>query len=159
MKGNFAALVAGYLFAWGLGISGMTKPSKVLGFLDVFGAWDPALAFVMIGAVTVAAVLYRLSLRLKKPACAASFTIPTNRRIDARLVTGAAVFGVGWGLAGYCPGPALVTLTTGNPGVVVFVGAMITGMLVHPLFEKLLASNGSRAEPKEARLHGHRRLF
>jgi uncharacterized membrane protein YedE/YeeE len=159
MKGNFAALVAGYLFAWGLGISGMTKPSKVLGFLDVFGAWDPALAFVMIGAVMVAAVLYRLSLKLKKPVCAARFNIPTNRRIDTRLVTGAAVFGVGWGLAGYCPGPALVTLTTGNPGVVIFVGAMITGMLVHPLFLKLLAFTGSRAEPKEERPLEHQNFF
>ena len=159
MKGKFFAIIAGYLFAWGLGISGMTKPSKVLGFLDVFGAWDPALAFVMIAAVSVSALLYRLSLKLHKPVCAEKFNIPTHRRIDARLVMGAALFGVGWGLAGYCPGPALLTLTTGNLGVVVFVGAMITGIPVYPMFEQLLASSGSRAESKEGRPVEHQSLF
>ncbi len=133
MTGNLAALMAGYIFAWGLGLSGMTRPSKVLGFLDVTAAWDPSLAFVMAGAVATAAVMYRLGRKRATPIAAAAFDIPSDRRIDARLIIGAAVFGIGWGLAGYCPGPAVVTMTSGNPGALVFVVAMGAGMLLQRL--------------------------
>ena len=121
------ALLAGLLFALGLGISGMTQPAKVLGFLDVAGRWDPSLAFVMVGAIGVHAALVRLILRRRAPILARSFSLPVRRKVDARLLLGAAVFGVGWGLAGLCPGPAVTVLATGKPIAMAFVGAMLVG--------------------------------
>jgi len=123
-----AAFAAGALFAAGLATSGMTKPSKVRGFLDFGGAWDPALLFVMGGAVTVYFVLHRLVLKRPAPRFDSKFHLPTRKDLDGRLLTGAAIFGVGWGLGGYCPGPGLVSLASGALGAVVFIVAMLAGM-------------------------------
>ena len=121
------ALGAGLLFAVGLALAGMTQPSKVLAFLNVTGDWDASLLFVMGSAVVVYALAYRLSQRLPRPLLGPSFSTPTSTRIDARLVIGAIVFGIGWGLAGYCPGPAVASLGAGGTQVFVFVAAMLTG--------------------------------
>jgi uncharacterized membrane protein YedE/YeeE len=120
--------LAGMTFAVGLGIAGMTQPGKVVGFLDVAGSWDPSLAFVMAGAVSVYGGLYRLILRRGRPLLSPTFATTTRSDIDARLVAGAALFGVGWGLAGYCPGPSIVSLAIGELPVLVFVAAMLVGM-------------------------------
>lgn len=127
------ALASGLIFGLGLALSGMMDPEKVLGFLDVAGAWDPSLAFVLAGAVGVSALGYALKARMTRPALAPRFEVPTNRTIDARLLAGSALFGIGWGLAGFCPGPALAGLTLGLPEVVLFVAAMLGGMLVYRL--------------------------
>lgn len=128
--------LVGALFALGLGISGMTQPSKVLGFLDVFGAWDPALMFVMGGAVAVNFIGYRLAVGRPHPLLAARFDIPTRRDIDWQLLTGASLFGIGWGMAGFCPGPALVALASGSADVLLFVCAMFIGFLLKDLTVK-----------------------
>lgn len=127
MKGAVLAAAAGALFALGLVIGGMTIPAKVTGFLDVGGAWDPQLAFVMVAAIAVYAPALRW-IRGRRPLAAARFQWPTARAIDARLVGGAALFGIGWGLAGYCPGPALVALAGGGLPVLVFVAALVLGI-------------------------------
>jgi uncharacterized membrane protein YedE/YeeE len=130
VKALLAAFGAGLLFALGLGVAGMTQPGKIIAFLDVLGrhgAWDPSLAFVMGGALGVYALAWRLSFRRAQPWFAGSFDRPGLRSIDARLVGGAAVFGVGWGLSGYCPGPAVVSLASGGTGAMVFVAAMAAG--------------------------------
>jgi uncharacterized protein len=121
------AFAAGLLFGLGLSLGGMTQPAVVLGFLDIFGAWDPRLVFVMAGAMLTTAVGYRLLLRRPRPLLAERFQWPTLRRIDARLVGGAALFGIGWGIAGYCPGPALASLGAGVPALLVLVACMIAG--------------------------------
>ena len=121
------AFATGLLFGLGLSLGGMTQPAVVLGFLDIFGAWDPRLVFVMAGAVLTTAVGYRLLLRRPRPLLAERFQWPTSRRIDARLVGGAALFGIGWGIAGYCPGPALASLGAGVPALLVLVACMIAG--------------------------------
>jgi uncharacterized membrane protein YedE/YeeE len=126
------ALAAGALFGFGLSLSGMVDPARVSGFLDVAsGHWDPSLMFVLGGAVMVAVPGVLLSRRLAKPVLAEDFSLPAKTRIDRPLITGSAIFGVGWGLAGFCPGPALSALALGLMPVVLFVGAMIAGMLVH----------------------------
>jgi uncharacterized protein len=130
------AFGCGLLFALGLGLAGMTQPSKVLAFLDVGGAWDPSLALVILGAIAVHLPLARLRPRAADAAdvgCASDDTGAdgTGTAIDGRLVAGAALFGVGWGLSGYCPGPAIVSLATGATSVLVFVGAMIVGMALY----------------------------
>jgi uncharacterized membrane protein YedE/YeeE len=130
------AFVAGALFGVGLVISGMSLPSKVLGFLDVSGNWDASLLFVMVGAVGVHFWAYRLLARRRSPYFASSFSLPTRRDLDAKLLAGAAIFGIGWGLSGLCPGPSLVALPSGFTGIVVFVAMMVVGMLVAKLFEK-----------------------
>lgn len=122
------AFGCGALFALGLGIGGMTQPSRVLAFLDVLGDWDSSLAFVMLGAIAVYATVYRLAVRRDRPVLAAAWDLPARRDVDARLVTGAALFGVGWGLAGLCPGPALTALASGEPAVLLFVAAMLAGI-------------------------------
>ena len=129
MRVSVTAFACGLVFALGLGLSGMTQPSKIIGFLDLAGPWDPSLAFVMIGAIGVHFLFVRRARRTPFPRFAARFSWPVTARIDARLVAGAAIFGVGWGLAGYCPGPALVSLATLGPGVIVFVAAMAVGVL------------------------------
>lgn len=128
---SFFAL--GVLFAVGLSISGMTQPAKVLAFLDIFGAWDPALMFVMGGAVAVNFIGYRLAIGRPHPLLATRFDVPTRRDFDLNLVAGAALFGAGWGLAGFCPGPAVVALASGSPDVVVFVAAMFGGFVLKDL--------------------------
>jgi uncharacterized membrane protein YedE/YeeE len=125
-----SALLAGLLFGAGLLVSGMTRPAKVLAFLDVFGEWDPSLAFVMAGAIGVHAVAYRWSRSRVAPVLAQRFETPASRQVDARLLGGAALFGVGWGLGGYCPGPSIVALATLAPGVLVFVVGLVVGSLL-----------------------------
>lgn len=125
-----ASLAAGALFGAGLALSGMTDPGLVLAFLDVTGDFDPTLAFVLGGAVAVTVPGFRLVLRRRKPLLAERFHLPDNRRIDLRLAAGAAIFGVGWGIAGYCPGPAWVALAAGAQGAWVFVPAMLAGSLL-----------------------------
>ena len=124
-------LGAGLVFALGLALSGMTQPAKVIGFLDFFGRWDPSLAFVMVGAIGVYAIALRLGARRDHPRFAPRFVLPTPTRVDARLVAGAAIFGVGWGTSGFCPGPALVSLGAGTRAAAWFVPALIAGMLLH----------------------------
>lgn len=121
--------VAGLLFSLGLVISGMTQPSKVVGFLDFFGQWDPSLALVMGGAILAHFPAYRLMSGRKSPLLADSFYVPSSRRIDAKLVLGSALFGVGWGLGGYCPGPAITSLVALHVDTVLFVVSMAVAML------------------------------
>jgi uncharacterized protein len=130
MKPHFAAFGTGALFAIGLAISGMTKPSKVINFLDITGAWDASLALVMAGAVCVYAIGYRLIRKRASPIFDTAFHLPRREDIDVKLVLGAALFGVGWGLGGFCPGPGLVAAGGGVTGALVFVGGMTVGMLV-----------------------------
>ena len=130
MKRNAAAFGTGALFAAGLAISGMTKPSKVVGFLDISGAWDASLAFVMLGAIAVHFTAYRVVMRRPAPLFDVTFHVPTRQDIDLRLVLGAALFGVGWALGGFCPGPGLVALGGGSLSAVVFIVGMTIGMLV-----------------------------
>jgi len=124
-----AAYLIGLVFGLGIAVSGMANPAKVLNFFDVAGSWDPSLAFVMGGAVAVAFVGYRLVFRRPAPLFEARFQVPTSRTIDVRLIGGAALFGVGWGLAGFCPGGALPALGAGVVQVYGFVAAMAVGML------------------------------
>ena len=129
MKSKVTALVAGLVFGAGLLISGMTSPTKVLGFLDVFGRWDPSLAFVMVGAIGVHFLLLRRILVLPKPLLEATFQLPSRAAIDAPLVVGAALFGVGWGLGGLCPGPGIVDAAMGSGYAVVFMIGMTLGIV------------------------------
>lgn len=122
------ALISGLLFGVGLVISGMSNPAKILNFLDLFGTWDPSLAFVMAGAVAVAFVGYRVVLGRVRPLMADRFHLPTRSEIDAPLVVGGMSFGIGWGLSGFCPGPALTSLTSLAPGTLAFLPAMLLGM-------------------------------
>ena len=134
LRRTLLALTAGALFGVGLGVSGMTRPTKVLGFLDVAGDWDPTLLCVMAAAVGVHFVAYRWARRLPAPRFDERFFVPSAAPIDARTSAGALLFGVGWGLAGYCPGPAIVSLATLSGPVLLFVACMLLGMaLVHPL--------------------------
>tara|TARA_R110002020_G_scaffold57090_4_gene157334 strand:+ start:276 stop:719 length:444 start_codon:yes stop_codon:yes gene_type:complete len=123
-----SGLLAGLVFGLGLVVSGMADPAKVLSFLDLFGAWDPSLALVMGGAVVVTFVGYRRVLRRKAPMLLERFDLPKTSLIDSRLILGAALFGVGWGIGGLCPGPAIVALPLLAPGTLVFVPAMLVGI-------------------------------
>lgn len=123
-------LISGMVFGVGLVISGMADPAKVLNFLDIAGSWDPSLALVMGGAVVVTFVGYRLVLKRPSPVLMDRFDIPKATAIDPRLVAGAAIFGIGWGIGGFCPGPALTSLTLAAPGTLVFVPAMLVGMWI-----------------------------
>ncbi len=120
----------GLIFGIGISVSGMANPAKVLNFFDVAGTWDPSLAFVMGGAVIVTYLGYRFVLRRPMPVMADRFHLPTNRIIDARLLGGSAVFGIGWGIGGFCPGGALPALGTGSPDVFIFTGALLAGILL-----------------------------
>ncbi|UFW88384.1 YeeE/YedE family protein [Bradyrhizobium barranii] len=125
----FFSLLAGVLFGAGLTISDMVNPARVSNFLDFAGSWDPTLMFVMAGALAVTTVGYKLIFRRNSPVADETFHLPTQRQIDLPLVGGAALFGVGWGLAGICPGPALADLVTLEPKLFVFVAAMLVGMI------------------------------
>lgn len=124
-------LIAGLTFGLGLGYAQMIDPEKVLGFLDLFGAWDPTLAFVLGGAVAVTLLTFRFILRQPRPILGRQFYIPTRQDIDWSLVIGAALFGIGWGLGGYCPGPAIAALGLGSLNPVVFIVAMVVGSLTY----------------------------
>ncbi|ALE58941.1 YeeE/YedE family protein [Paraburkholderia sp. RL17-368-BIF-A] len=130
------ALFSGLLFGVGLMVSGMANPAKVLGFLDLAGRWDPSLAFVMAGAIAVGSIAFLVAKRRKKSLLGRSIQIPAGKQVTLRLVMGSAVFGVGWGLAGFCPGPALVALGAGFPKAWGFVAAMLGGMAVFEIFER-----------------------
>jgi uncharacterized membrane protein YedE/YeeE len=139
----FASFCCGLIFGIGLLVSGMTEPQKVLGFLDVFGAWDATLAFVMAGAVAVAGIGFAFARRRSAPLLAPSFGWPSRSDIDTPLLAGSALFGVGWGLAGICPGPALVNLAGLSAPIVVFVFAMLLGMLGYELWQRQRATKGA----------------
>ena len=126
-----ASLASGVLFGLGLTVSKMINPAKVLGFLDVAGDWDPSLAFVMLGALIVATPAYLVSRRLRAPLCTTEFAHPAATRIDRRLIVGALLFGIGWGLVGYCPGPAIASIGLGGGRTLLFVVAMLAGMAVY----------------------------
>ena len=130
------SLICGFIFALGLGISGMTQPQKVIGFLDIFGHWNPSLAFVMIGAIGVHALSYLIANKKSSPALDSQFHIPQKSSIDWKLVTGSFIFGIGWGLGGFCPGPAITSLASGSSTVVVFLVAMMSGMLFMNFLKK-----------------------
>jgi uncharacterized membrane protein YedE/YeeE len=131
------AFVYGFIFAIGLGLGGMTQPAKVTAFLDFAGNWDPSLAFVMGGAILIYAPLYHLIRRRPTPLFASTFSVPTRTDIDPRLLGGAALFGIGWGLGGFCPGPAVTSLASGHLSVVTFVASMLVGMYLFKLVDNL----------------------
>lgn len=143
------ALVAGLLFGAGLAVAGMTQPEKVIGFLDLFGDWDPSLALVMGGAIAVHFVAYRLIKGRPSPLITTKWSLPTRRDLDLRLVVGAAVFGIGWGLAGICPGPGVVSLLSFAPSAGVFVGAMLVAMWLTAKTEGWLARRRAPAPAQE----------
>lgn len=134
MKNSLASFTVGFIFAIGLGISGMTQPQKVVGFLDLFGNWDPSLIFVMVGAILVHFVTYRIVRKRESPLLSTQWHVPTKKEITPALVTGSLMFGVGWGLGGFCPGPAVTSLASFEIKPLVFVISMLIGML---LFKKL----------------------
>jgi len=129
------SLLTGFIFAIGLGISGMTQPHIVKGFLDIFGQWDPRLMGVMIGAILVHGIAYRIILKRKSPVLDTRFHIPVESSIDKRLIFGAVIFGLGWGWAGICPGPGIVAMTSGRPEFLYFILSMLVGMKVFQLLE------------------------
>lgn len=133
------ALAAGTLFGVGLTISGMTDPQRVRGFLDLFGRWDPTLAFVMGGAVLVMAIAWRLRRRMGHPMFAERFVLPGRSDIDARLILGSTLFGIGWGLAGLCPGPAIASLALAPVAVLPFLAAMLAGMAIDRLLPRFVS--------------------
>lgn len=133
-----SAFAAGLVFGIGLILSGMTDPGKVIGFLDISGSWDPSLAFVMAGAIMVGLLAFALAKRRTAAVFGGAIHLPHNRDIDNRLVGGSLVFGIGWGLAGYCPGPALVSFASGQAKAAIFVAAMLGGMLVYTALERLV---------------------
>jgi uncharacterized protein len=139
------SFLAGLVFAVGLGLAGMTQPSKIIGFLDFAGHWDPTLLFVMGGAVSVFFVAARSSRRLARPFLADRFPDPPSSGVDVRLVAGAAIFGVGWGLSGFCPGPAIVVIGGGGGAAIGFVGAMIAGMGLHQVLVGRAADDAAPA--------------
>lgn len=124
----FGSLISGLLFAIGLAVGGMTNPLKVISFLNVAGPWDPSLAFVMGGAIAVYAPVYWLTRKMKNPLFDVTFHLPTRRDIDTRLVVGAVLFGIGWGLGGFCPGPGIVSSMSFKSTALVFTASMLVGM-------------------------------
>jgi uncharacterized protein len=141
----FSALLAGLVFGSGLILSGMTDPAKVLGFLDLAGAWDPSLALVMVGAIAVASLAFRIAGQRPRALLGDVMHLPAARQIDRPLVLGALAFGAGWGLAGFCPGPALASLLTGGAQVLVFVSAMAAGMAVFELQGRLMPGRKNKS--------------
>lgn len=129
--------IVGLLFGWGLMLAGMTDPGKVIGFLDLAGAWDPSLAFVMGGAIAVGFFAFGSAKKRTRNFLGGALHLPTSRDIDKRLVAGALLFGAGWGLAGFCPGPAIVSMAGGQPKAIVFVAAMVAGMLVFEWLDRM----------------------
>jgi uncharacterized protein len=146
LKAPLFALLAGLLFGLGMIVSGMTNPAKVQGFLNVFGAWDPSLALVMAGGIAVAALAFARARQQKRSWSGAVIALPQATGIDSRLLLGGALFGVGWGLSGLCPGPALVAMASGWPDALIFGLAMLVGMVLHDT----LISGGSPTQPHSA---------
>ena len=140
-----AAIASGLIFGMGLAMSGMLDPARVLGFLDFAGAWDPSLAFVLGGAVIVSMAGVRLAGWLPGPVLETKFDIPASRRIDGRLIAGSALFGIGWGLAGFCPGPALAAVPLGVPMALVFVAAVLMGMWCLGIIDRSVRTDKAEA--------------
>lgn len=138
MKKVMAAFFVGLLFALGLGLAQMTNPEYVLGFLDIAGNWNPTLLFVMIGALAIHAPFYRLLRKRPKPILDTQWHVPTSRHITTPLVLGAFLFGMGWALSGFCPGPALVSLGTLSPGILLFLVGLLAGMLLFRALDRIL---------------------
>ena len=138
MKNSLAALVVGFIFALGLGLSGMTQPQKIIGFLDLFGNWDPSLMFVMIGAIAVHFVTYKIIRKQKSPLLDSSWHVPTKNDLTPALLVGSFIFGIGWALGGFCPGPAVASLASFSLSPFVFVVSMILGMFIFRLADKRL---------------------
>jgi uncharacterized membrane protein YedE/YeeE len=139
---RLSEFVVGLLFGLGLLLSGMTDPGKVLGFLDLIGPWDPSLALVMGGAIAVGVIAFALAKKRTVSFLGGAMRLPMSSQIDRRLIVGAAMFGAGWGLAGFCPGPALVSLASGQPKAAIFVVAMLVGMSAFELIDRRVqASN------------------
>lgn len=145
MRTIAAAFAAGLIFGLGLTISGMINPAKVLNFLDLFGTWDPSLAFVMAGALVVTSLGYRFTFGRGTPLLEQAFQLPTKTDLDGRLLAGAALFGVGWGLGGYCPGPAIADIGLGAIEAIAFVAAMTLGMLLYSATQEWLPSGTKNA--------------
>ncbi|MFX1684519.1 YeeE/YedE family protein [Paraburkholderia sp. A1BS-2L] len=141
---NITAFASGLLFGLGLIVSGMANPAKVLAFLDLAGRWDPSLAFVMVGAIAIASIGFRLARARTTSVLGAPMQLPTARHLDPRLVVGALVFGAGWGLAGFCPGPALVSAASGQPRAWLFVAAMLAGMAIFAALERVAANRSQQ---------------
>lgn len=145
MKAIFASLLTGLVFGLGLTVSGMTQADKVIAFLDLSDNWDPSLAFVMGGAIGVHVIAYQFILKQPSPLFGERFGVPSRTDIDARLVAGSAIFGVGWAIGGYCPGPGLVSASSGSFDALIFAGAMTGGMLLFHVFDE--AWKGYAAQP------------
>ncbi|MBZ2209605.1 YeeE/YedE family protein [Massilia soli] len=141
----FTSLLAGLVFGIGLIISGMTNPAKVLGFLDLAGLWDPSLALVMAGAIAVGVLAFGIARKRSKSLLGEPMRLPGATQVDRRLLLGGLAFGVGWGLAGFCPGPALASLATGGVKPAIFTVAMIAGMVIYELLERASAPSTKRA--------------
>ena len=141
---NIAALVSGLIFGWGLILAGMANPEKVLAFLDIAGAWDPSLGFVMAGAIAVGSVAFLMARKRRRSYLGLPMNLPVSRVIDKRLVLGSLAFGMGWGMAGICPGPALVLLGSGSGKGIVFVAAMLLGMGVFEVLERIRSTHSSK---------------
>ncbi len=141
MKIKVGAFLGGALFGIGLAIAGMTQPAKIVGFFDFFGSWDPSLGFVMIGAILVYTPVYRWAIRTwQRPVWAPAFSLPTRQDIDGRLIVGSGIFGVGWGLGGYCPGPALTSVGAGSLEALTFGAAMMLGVGGYQVFMRVRES-------------------
>lgn len=136
MRDTLVTLVSGTIFGAGLALGGMTDPARVRGFLDLFGAWDPTLAFVMGGAVIVMAVAWIVQKRMSQPLFAAKFALPDRSDLTSRLIGGSALFGIGWGIAGLCPGPGFAALAIDAPSAAIFIAAMLAGMLLVRVIDK-----------------------
>lgn len=145
MTQRFSEFLVGLLFGLGLILAGMTDPGKVIGFLDLAGQWDPSLAFVMGGAIAVGIFAFTAARKRTLNFLGGAMHLPTSRDIDRRLVVGSLVFGAGWGLAGFCPGPALVSMAAGQPKAVVFVVAMLAGMAIFEVIERRRLSRTATA--------------
>lgn len=138
MKNSIVALLVGFIFAIGLGVAGMTQPAKVVGFLDVFGSWDPSLMFVMVGAIAVHFLTYKLIRKRTKPVFDIKWHVPTSQEITPALMVGAFLFGIGWGLGGLCPGPAITALASFEVRPFLFILSMVAGMYLYRLVDKKL---------------------
>jgi hypothetical protein len=143
-KSLFLSFLSGFIFSIGLGISGMTNPDKVKGFLDILGQWQIDLAFVMGSALVINFISYQIVKKMKKPLFEKSFSIPNNKNIDFKLIGGSSIFGLGWGISGFCPGPALASLPTLKIEVILFVISMIIGFIIYNKFQKYEISKSSR---------------
>ncbi len=145
---TLSSFVVGLIFGIGLILAGMTDPSKVIGFLDLTGGWDPSLAFVMGGAILVGLIAFRFAHQRTANFFGGAMRLPTIRDINLRLIGGSVVFGIGWGMAGFCPGPALTALGTGNPKAAIFVAAMIAGMALFELADRLWHAPRRESKPQ-----------